>query len=69
MSVDLLKAGEAAGLLRRHPCTLDRWRRRGYGPVPLAIGGHWFYQLAEIETFLDTEQQRYRANHLASVSS
>lgn len=46
---------QTAAELRIDTRTLDRWRRRGYGPPSAKIGKHRMYRRADIEAWLNAQ--------------
>jgi hypothetical protein len=47
----LFTTPEAAAYLRKHPVTLERWRREGSGPQAMRVGQRWFYRLSVLREF------------------
>lgn len=53
----LLNTGEAAMFLRLRPQTLESWRVQGRPPKFLKIGRLVYYEVAELERFIDQCQR------------
>ncbi len=53
----LLQASDVEQELSVHRITLLRWAKRGIAPMPLKIGGRWFWRNSEIQQ-LKTGQWR-----------
>jgi len=51
---DYAPPSEAARELRKHPFTLKRWRRAGYGPQPVKIGGRLYYRRSDLARWLES---------------
>ena len=56
MSYILLDKNETAQLLQKSTKTLDLWRKRGYGPAYLRIGGTIRYDRQAVDAFLESCQ-------------
>ena len=55
---DLVHEGKLRKRWRKSPRTLQRWRRSGYGPPYLRIGGSVFYRMADILAFEEAARSR-----------
>ncbi|OOG62219.1 hypothetical protein B0E46_13290 [Rhodanobacter sp. B04] len=51
---DYAPPSEAARELHKHPFTLKRWRRAGYGPQPVKIGGRLYYRRSDLARWLES---------------
>ncbi len=45
----LLQASDVEQELNVHRVTLLRWAKKGIAPMPLKIGGRWFWRNSEIQ--------------------
>lgn len=54
----LLTVDEAAQHLRRTSATLRWWRHAGTGPRSFSLGRRVFYDLRDLEAWIDQEQAR-----------
>ena len=50
----LLTSAEVAALLDINVGTLANWRSRGYGPLPVKIGGRLMYSHRNLREWLDS---------------
>ena len=48
--------------------TLERWRRTGYGPAFIKMGGRVIYRLEDVEAFEAAKLRNYYADHNAETS-
>jgi len=48
----LLTTKEVAEILGCHIDTLQRWRKKNYGPAPVRVGRLWKYTEAEVNAYL-----------------
>tara|TARA_R110000744_G_scaffold340247_2_gene445472 strand:- start:530 stop:733 length:204 start_codon:yes stop_codon:yes gene_type:complete len=48
----LIQAQEAEQRANVHRITLLRWGRKGIAPMPIKIGGRWFWRNSEIELLI-----------------
>jgi predicted site-specific integrase-resolvase len=51
----LIQAQEAEKRANVHRITLLRWGRKGIAPMPIKIGGRWFWRNSEIEQLIAGE--------------
>ena len=49
LSDHLIQAQEAEQRANVHRITLLRWGRKGIAPMPIKIGGRWFWRNSEIQ--------------------
>ena len=47
-----------AQVLGRHPRTLQRWRKKGKGPPSTRIGRSFFYEINEVQEWMDRKKSR-----------
>ncbi len=47
-----------AKVLGRHPRTLQRWRTKGKGPPSTRIGRSFFYEISEVQEWMDRKKSR-----------
>lgn len=59
----LLTVEEAAQLIRRTPGTLRWWRHAGTGPRSFSLGRRVYYDLADLETWIASEERRSERGH------
>lgn len=53
-----MRRSELATVVERSTRTLAVWAERGYGPVPIQVGGRWFYKREAVAEWLqDLEEQ------------
>ncbi len=51
----LIQAQEAEQRANVHRITLLRWGRKGIAPMPIKIGGRWFWRNSEIQQLIAGE--------------
>ncbi len=51
----LIQAQEAEQRANVHRITLLRWGRKGIAPMPIKIGGRWFWRNSEIQQLVAGE--------------
>ena len=66
MSQNLLNTAEAASYLGLKPCTLEKWRCVGGGPVYRKIGKAVRYTEADLSAFLDASRMRSTSQEVAA---
>ncbi len=47
-----------AAVLGRHPRTLQRWRKKGKGPPSREISGRFYYEINEVQEWIDRKKSR-----------
>lgn len=57
MSDRLLDTREAAEHLRLHFGTLNKWRHTGRGPAFIRVGRKVFYQMMDLDRWLESQKQ------------
>jgi excisionase family DNA binding protein len=57
---DLLTRPEVAEVLRTPIATLHQWASRGYGPRFLRVGRKALYRRADVEAWLEDQEQERR---------